>query len=60
MPMYKFSVDYNIIDNSNIIYIYKYLMEIFNGNIIKNMFIGLLTSAVNASNQTKYVSLNNQ
>ena len=27
---------------------------------IENIFIGLLTSAVNASNQTKYVSLNNQ
>ena len=27
MASYKFSVDYNIIDNSNIINIHKYLMK---------------------------------
>ena len=31
-----------------------------NFGFIKNMFIGLLTSVVNASNHTNCVSLNNQ
>ena len=59
-----FSVDYNPIDNNNILDIHKYLMKITWYKIMfrltKKIFIGLLSSIVNASYHTKYVSLSNQ
>ena len=60
--MYDFSVDYNIIDNSNIIDIHKYLMKKHDTNnvwIYKKNVIGLLACMLNASNHRKCVSLNN-
>ena len=60
---YEFSVDYNIIKTSIIIDINNYLMKkwykIMFG-IIKKMFILLLSSIVNFSDNKKGVSLNNQ
>ena len=60
---YEFSVDYNIIKTSIIIDINNYLMKkwykIMFG-IIKKMFILLLSSIVNFSDNKKSVSLNNQ
>ena len=59
-----FSVDYNPIDNNNILDIHKYLMKItwykIMFRLIKKIFIGLLSSIVNASYHTKHVSLSNQ
>ena len=49
-----FFVDYNAIDTKNILDIHRYLMK------EKKIFIGLLTSTINASNHRKCVSLNNQ
>ena len=57
--MYNVSVDDNIIDNSNFINIHKYLMT-KHEFIEYSGFIGLLTSLVNASNNKKCVSSNNQ
>ena len=57
--MYNVSVDDNIIDNSNCINIHKYLMT-KHEFIEYSGFIGLLTSIVNASNNKKCVSSNNQ
>ena len=68
--MYNFSVDYRAFDTNNIINIDKYLMKkhiktykktckIILG-IIKNIFIVLLCSVVDASNHTKRVLLSNQ
>ena len=60
MNKLNFSVDYNIIDNSNI-NIHKYLMEKHRKYLfIKKLFTGLLKYKVNASNHTNGVSLNNQ
>ena len=56
-----FSANYSAIDIRDILDIHKFLMKetqykrMF--GIIKKMFIVLLTSIVNASNHTKYVSL---
>ena len=50
-----FSVDYNAIDNNNILDIRIYLMK----ETWYKMLIGLLTSLVNASNHPKCVLLNN-
>ena len=59
-----FSVDYNPIDNNNILDIHKYLMKItwykIMFGLIKKIFIGLLSSVVNASYHTKYIYLSNQ
>ena len=60
----SFPVDFNPIDNNDILDIHKYLMKrtwykIMFG-LIKKMFIVLLSSTVNASNHTKCVSLSNQ
>ena len=59
-----FLFDYNAIDTNNILDINRYLMKetwyIMMFGIITKMFIGLLTSAGNASNHTKYASLNNR
>ena len=59
-----FSVDFSPNDTNDILHIYRYLMK---GNwykimfrLIKKMFMGLLISIVNASNNTKYLSLSNQ
>ena len=57
--VYDFSVDYNVIDTSNIIDIHKYLMKktsykIMLGIIKKNLIV-LLSSMVNASNHTECV-----
>ena len=62
MCVYDFSVDYRPFDASNIIDIHKHLMKKHNIMfiLIKKMFIRLLTGLVNASNQTKCVSLSNQ
>ena len=50
--LYDFSVDYNIIDTSNIINIHKYLMKKYDINkclqLVKN-----IVNIVNASNQYK-------
>ena len=59
-----FSVDFNLIDTSNVLDIHKYLMKrtwykIMFG-LIKKIFIGLLTGLVNGSNHTKCTSLSNQ
>ena len=57
------SVDFNPVDTNDILDIHKYSMkrtwykEIF--GLIKKIFTRLLTSIVNASNHTKYVSLSN-
>ena len=59
-----FSVDFNLIDTKNILDIPKYLMNrtwykiMF--ELIKKIFVGLLTGLVNWSNHTKFVSLSNQ
>ena len=62
--MYNVSVDYNSIDNSDILNIHKYFMV---KNDIKKclgklkiFFVILLTSIVSASNHTKCISLSNQ
>ena len=62
--MYNVSVDYNSIDNSDILNIHKYFMV---KNDIKQclgklkfFFVILLTSIVSASNHTKCISLSNQ
>ena len=65
-----FSVDFNLIVISDILNVYRYLMKrylmkilwirILTFRLIKKMFRGLLISIVNASNNTKYVSLSNQ
>ena len=59
--VYDFSVDYNIIDNSNNINIHKYLMK--NHNIkclylLKNLY--WFISWHNASDNTKFIPLSNQ
>ena len=59
-----FSVDFNPIDNNDILDIHKYLekrrwYKIIFGSV-KKIFIGLLSSIVNASNHTKCVLLSNQ
>ena len=59
-----FFIDFNPIDNNDILDIHKYLMKrtwykIMFG-LIKKIFIGLLTGLVNASNHTKCVLLSNQ
>ena len=62
--MYNVSVDYNSIDNSDILNIHKYFMV--KNDIkkclgkLKNFFVILLTSIVSASNHTKCISLSNQ
>ena len=62
--VYNFSVDYNIIDTSNIIDIHEYLIKktwykiMF--RLIKKILMELLISIVNASNHTKCVSLSSQ
>ena len=56
---YKFSVDYKIIDTSNIIngkIWYKIIMFGF----IKKIFMGLLINIANASNRAKHLLLSNQ
>ena len=59
-----FSVDFNLIDTKNILDIPKYLMNrtwykiMF--ELIKKIFVGLLTGLVNWSNHAKFVSLGNQ
>ena len=56
-------IDYNSIDNSNIINIHKNLMkkyDIMFEIIFKKNFIVLLASIVNASTHTKCVSLSSQ
>ena len=61
--VYHFSVDYNSINKFSILNIHKYLImkiEYKMFEIIKKMFIVLLSSIVNASNHTKCVSLSNQ
>ena len=65
-----FSVDFNLIVTSDILNVYRCLMKrylmkilwirILTFRLIKKMFRGLLISIVNASNNTKYVSLSNQ
>ena len=61
---YNLSVDFNIIDNSNIIDIHKYLIKKTRYKVmfklILKMFIELLTSAVNASNHATCALLSNQ
>ena len=62
--MYNVSVDYNSIDNSDILNIHKYFMvkndiKKYLGKL-KNFFVILLTSIVSASNHTKCISLSNQ
>ena len=47
-----FSVDYNAIDISNILDMYRYLMNEMFG-FIKKIFIVLLTSLVNSLSHTK-------
>ena len=59
-----FSVDFNPIDNNDILDINKHLMKrtwykIMFG-LIKNIFIGLLTGLVDRSNHTKCVLLSNK
>ena len=59
-----FSVDFNLIDTSNVLDIHKYLMKrtwykIMFG-LIKKIFIGLLTGIGNRSNHTKCISWSNQ
>ena len=59
-----FSVDFNLIDNKDILDIHKYLMKkawykIMFG-LIKKIFIGLLTGLVNGSDHKKCISLSNQ
>ena len=57
------SVDFNPVDTNDVLDIHKYSMkrtwykEIF--GLIKKIFTRLLTSIVNASNHTEYVSLSN-
>ena len=58
-----FFVDFNPIDTDNILDIHKYLMKrtwykIF--ELIKKIFIGLLTGIVSASNHSKCVLFSNQ
>ena len=57
--VYEFSVDYNVIDTRNIINTHKYLTKKqhkITFEIIFKMFMGLLTSIVNASKHTKFGS----
>ena len=59
-----FSIDFNPIDNNDILDIHKYLIKrtwqklMF--ALIKQIFIGLLTRLVNGSNHTKCLWLRNQ
>ena len=59
-----FFIDFNPIDNNDILDIHKYLMKRTWQKImfalIKQIFIGLLTRLVNGSNHTKCVWLRNQ
>ena len=58
---YKFSVDCNIIDSSNITKIHKYLMKnTIQSNFYCIIFIVLLASIANAFDHTKSASLSNQ
>ena len=59
-----FSVDFNPIDNDDVLVTHKCLMKrtwykIMFG-LIKKIFMGLLINIVNASNHTKCLSLSNQ
>ena len=58
-----FFIDFNPIDNNDILDIHKYLMKRTWYKImfwlIKKIFIGLLSSIVNASNHTKCIFLSN-
>ena len=61
--MYNFSVNYRALNNSNIINIHKDLIKKWDKIMFRlsnKIFIGLLISAVNASNHTKSVLLSNQ
>ena len=51
-----FRDDYNAIDSNDILGIHRYLMF----ELIKKIFIGLLTGLVNEYNYTKCASLSNQ
>ena len=60
---YDSSVDYSIIDTSNIIHIHNYLMKKHDCNMFgltKKMFRALLIFIVNASNHTKCALLSNE
>ena len=60
----SFSVYFYPIATNDILYIHKYLMKKTYyktmSELIKKIFIGLLTGLVNRSNHTKCVSLGNQ
>ena len=60
--LYDLSADHSPIKKEDAFNIHQYLMVKNNKIIgfIQKMFIGLLTSIINASNHTKCASLNNQ